>query len=98
MPNFLRVELVAPSRFSAKPPPPNTFLNFQPGPKTPGYISEEARLAPSKDINAKCGFQNDDKAKKQALSEARLGMKKMHNDNLAQKINDLDHHLTNKDQ
>ncbi len=59
---------MAPTRFSSKPPPPNTFLNFQPGPKTPGFISESERLTAKKaDMNSTVGFQLEDKAKKQQL-------------------------------
>ena len=36
--------LVAPTRFSSKPQPPNTFVNYQPNPTTPGFISEQQRF------------------------------------------------------
>ena len=36
--------------------------------------------------------------KKQSLQEARLGMKRFHNENLAQKVADIDAYTVNKDQ
>ena len=50
------IELVAPTRFSSKPQHPNTFMNHQPGPKTPGFITESDRLGPKKDLNSTVGF------------------------------------------
>lgn len=52
---IIYIELMAPTRFSSRPPPPNTFLNFQPAPKTPGYIPESTRLN-SKHLNTKVDF------------------------------------------
>lgn len=82
---------MAPTRFSSKPPPPNTFLNFQPGPKTPGFISERDRLLPKRaDMNASIGFQQEDKFKKQTLQQAKAESKRNHFDNLVQRIQDKD--------
>lgn len=74
---------MAPTRFSSKPPPPNTFLNFQPGPKTPGFISERDRFVPKREnMNASIGFQYEDKAKKFTLQQAKAESKRNHFDNL----------------
>lgn len=83
------LELIAPTRFSAKPLPPNTFLNFQPGPKTPGFISERDRLIAKKgDMNASVGFQQEDKAKKFALQQAKADKKWTNQEEIKKKIGD----------
>ncbi len=89
--NTFCIELMAPTRFSSKPIPPNTFLNFQAGPKTPGFVSESDRLIGKRnDMNATLGFQREDKERKNILMQARAESKRNHLDNLMQKINDYD--------
>ena len=58
------IELVAPTRFSSKPIPTNTFLNFQPNPKSPGFISENDRVKAVKNLNSTVGFQKEEKERK----------------------------------
>ena len=38
------IELIAPTRFSAKPTHPNTFMNFAQSPMSPGFIAEAERV------------------------------------------------------
>ena len=84
-------ELVAPTRFSAKPPPPNTFLNFQPGHKTPGFISERERLLSKRaDQNNALAFQQEDKQRKQQIAKARTESKRSNMDALLSKINEME--------
>ena len=80
---------MAPTRFSAKPPPPNTFMNFVAGPKTPGYIHETERFV-SRDLNSTVGFQTHDKNKKLNLIFAKTEVKKNNMENLMTKINEHD--------
>ena len=60
----MNIELVIPTRFSSKPPPANTFLNFQPsGPSSASYISEKARvtsLTGNRFLNTNVEFQKED--------------------------------------
>jgi hypothetical protein len=87
---ILYIELKAPTRFSAKPPPPNTFLNYQPGPKTPGFITESERFFPKKDINATVEFQKGDKDKKKTLMFAKSEAKRSNMDTLMQKVCEIE--------
>lgn len=60
-------KLVIPTRFSSKPAPPNTFLNFQPQASSASYMSEKARvtsLTGNRFLNTNVDFQKEDKAKK----------------------------------
>lgn len=82
--------MIAPTRFSSKPQHPNTFLNFQAGPKTPGYVSENDRLIKRGDINATVGFQKEDKEKKYSLMQAKAEIKRSNLDNLYQRIGEND--------
>ena len=77
---------MAPTRFSAKPPPTNTFLNFQPGPKTPGYMSDKDKFHFKRDLNAKVGFQQEEKAMKNKVQESKLREKQMNTDWVASRI------------
>lgn len=66
------------TRFGAKPGHPNTFLAHQPGPNTPGFISEGERVGAYRaDLNlqTKVGFQVGDKLKKQAVVESKIRAK-----------------------
>lgn len=82
---------MAPTRFSSKPPPPNTFLNFQPGPKTPGFVSERDRLVSKRaDLNNVLTFQQEDKMKKQQIMNARTESKRTNMDMLMTKISELE--------
>lgn len=40
-------KLVPTTRFGAKPPHPNSFVNYQPSPNTPGFLSESERVGGS---------------------------------------------------
>lgn len=78
--NFLifSSELVPATRFGAKPSHPNTFLNHQPGPNTPGFLSEAQRVnVPRAQLNlqSKVTFQEEDKLKKQAVIENKIRAK-----------------------
>ena len=66
------------TRFGAKPSHPNTFSNHQPGPNTPGFLSEQERVGlrlADRGLQAKCDFQASDKAKKQAVTESKIRAK-----------------------
>lgn len=80
------LELKAPTRFSSKPPATNTFLNFQPGPKTPGYLSDNAKFHFKRDLNVKVDFQAEDKQKKNKIQESKLREKQSNNDWFAHRI------------
>lgn len=85
----MSVELVIPTRFSSKPPPPNTFLNFQPSSNAASHLSEAQRFtAPTGNrmIQTNVDFQAEDKAKKLNLQQARAEIKRAHMDNQANKI------------
>jgi Holliday junction resolvasome RuvABC ATP-dependent DNA helicase subunit len=86
---FTSIELVIPSRFSSKPPHPNTFLNFQPAANAASHLSEAARFtAPTGNrlLQTNVDFQAEDKAKKLNLQQARTDLKRANVDNLANKI------------
>ena len=77
------LELIAPTRFSAKPNFGSTFGNFQQEKNCPGFISEKDRLAKStstawrdNSLNAKISFQMEDKMRATKLQEARLNSKR----------------------
>jgi hypothetical protein len=59
------LELVAATRYGAKPEHKNTFYNYQHEPNYPGYISEEQRVARRSEqtLNKKIEFQQEDKEK-----------------------------------
>ena len=66
------------TRFGAKPGHPNTFLTHQPGPNTPGFLSETERVGARRaDLNLqnKVCFQAGDKLKKQAVVESNVRAK-----------------------
>ena len=66
------------TRFGAKPQHPNTFLQHQPGPKTPGFLTEQDRfggMRSNKNLQTKCEFQQQDKFKKQAVAESKVRAK-----------------------
>jgi hypothetical protein len=77
-----------PTRFSSKPPPPNTFLNFQPAPKTPGYLAEHDRVTESKHLNKRVEFQKEDKQKKEKLVIAKMEIKQTNRETLLGRIQD----------
>ena len=88
-PSFFSVELVPATRFGAKPPPPNTFLNHQPGPNTPGYSSEADRFfggSLKSDFANKIDFQAQDKLRKQATIESKIREKQSNNERLNARI------------
>lgn len=91
--NFF-LELIAPTRFSAKPNFGSTFGNFQQEKNMPGFISEQQRLGRStfstfgkstnwseSGLNAKVTFQMEDKQKQSKLQEARLQSKRANIEN-----------------
>ena len=83
------VELVPATRFGAKPAPPNTFLQHQPGPNTPGFLDEANRfggMKSNKNLQTKCDFQMQDKLKKQAVAESKVWAKQQKTDQLAARI------------
>lgn len=86
----MNIELVIPTRFSSKPPPPNTFLNFQPtGPGSASYMSEKARvtsLTGNRFLNTNVEFQKEDKNKKLNLQQARAENKRANVEQLNHKI------------
>ncbi len=86
----MNIELVIPTRFSSKPPPANTFLNFQPsGPSSASYMSEKARvtcLTGNRFLNTNVEFQKDDKHKKLNLQQARAENKRANVEQLNHKI------------
>ena len=86
----MNVELVIPTRFSSKPPPPNTFLNFQPsGPGSASYMSEKARvtsLTGNRFLNTNVEFQKEEKNKKLNLQQARAENKRANVEQLNHKI------------
>ena len=87
--DFISIELVVPNRFSAKPPHPNTFLNFQPPANAASHLPEATRLsAPTGNrmLQTNVDFQAEDKAKKLNLQQARTDLKRANVDNLANKI------------
>lgn len=66
------------TRFGAKPFHPNTFVQHQPGPKTPGYLNEADRfggMRSNKNLQTKCDFQMQEKIKKQAVAESKVRAK-----------------------
>jgi hypothetical protein len=86
----MNIELVIPTRFSSKPPPPNTFMNFQPsGPSSASYMSEKARvtcLTGNRFLNTNVEFQKEDKNKKLNLQQARAENKRANVEQLNHKI------------
>ena len=94
LPNaFCSIELIPSTRFGAKPPHPNTFVNYQPGPNTPGFISENDRFGgagpaakPKDGLNTKIGFQKEDKAFKDKLQESKLVDKQRNKERLVTQI------------
>lgn len=83
-------KLVIPTRFSSKPPPANTFFNFQPsGPSSASYMSEKARvtsLTGNRFLNTNVEFQKEDKNKKLNLQQARAENKRANVEQLNHKI------------
>ena len=64
------IELVPATRFGAKPAHPNTFLNHQAGPNTPGFINETDRfqgMRSNRNLQTKCDFQQEEKMKRKAI-------------------------------
>ena len=83
------IELVIPTRFSSKPAPPNTFLNFQPQANSASYMSEKARvtsLTGNRFLNTNVDFQKEDKVKKLNLQQARAENKRANVETLSHKI------------
>ena len=75
----LLVELIPATRFGAKPAHPNTFTNHQPGPNTPGYLDEAARLGGrfhDRNLQTKVDFQQEDKMKKAKTIESKVAEKR----------------------
>ena len=61
------LELTVSTRFGAKPPHPDTFMNFQPAANTASYFSEKLRTlntTGNRAIDTTVDFQREDKAKK----------------------------------
>jgi hypothetical protein len=73
------LELVVSTRFGSKPPPPDTFANFQPAPTSAAHISEKARVTvPSGNrfLDTNVEFQREDRAKKLNLQQAKTEIKR----------------------
>jgi len=80
---------VIPTRFTSKPPPPNTFLNFQPASNTASFLPEGSRVASTtgnRFLNSNVDFQKEDKAKKLNLQQAKAEIKRANVELLNQKI------------
>jgi len=63
-------KLVPATRFGAKPAHPNTFLNHQAGPNTPGFINETDRfqgMRSNRNLQTKCDFQHEEKMKRKTI-------------------------------
>jgi len=85
----LDAKLIPATRFGAKPPHPNTFVNHHAGPNTPGFISENVRFGGTStrdNLNTKIGFQAEDKAKKDRLQETRVMDKQKNLERLGNQI------------
>ena len=71
--------MVVATRFSAKPPHPNTFVHHYAGPNTPGYQAEPDRFRVAqrgdRTLQMKCDFQQDEAAKKNAIQAFRVAQK-----------------------
>jgi len=79
--------LVAPTRFSSKPIPANTFGNHRSEVTSPGHHKEANRFAHARgDLNAKLDFQRDDKMRRTANAESKVKSKRHFNEVLAQRI------------
>jgi hypothetical protein len=80
-------KLVAPTRFSAKPDPINSFANHRLTPSTAGYHEEAQRFSHARgDLNAKLDFQRDDKMRKTSLAESKMTSKRFFNNHFEQRI------------
>lgn len=80
-------KLVAPTRFSSKPAPANSFSNHRLNPSTPGFHTEKDRFVHAQgDLNSKLDFQREDKMRKTALMESKASSKRQFNDVFAQRI------------
>ena len=73
----IQMNLKPSSRFSATPSWKNTFENFHMGSGTAGYISEQERFRKtSNSLHVKNDFQQQDKMKRQQLTENRVSKKR----------------------
>lgn len=82
-------ELVPSTRFSAKPPHPNTFGNYQGGPNTPAFLSEADRFAKSSlrdGLNDKVSFQREDKERRDKLLCSKIAEKQRNQQRLVASI------------
>ena len=79
--------LVAPTRFSAKPVPADSFKNHRLEANTAGYHQESNRFAHARgDLNAKLDFQRDDKMRKTSVAQSKVESKRFFNDVFANRI------------
>lgn len=86
---FLFLELVIPTRFSSKPPPPNTFVNFQATSGTASFMPEGSRVAymtGNRFLNSNVDFQKEEKNKKLNLQQAKAEIKRANVEILNHKI------------
>ena len=72
------LELVVATRFGAKPPQADTFLNFQPPSNASAFLPEKSRLIATGNrfIDGSIEYQREERAKKLNLQQARADIKR----------------------
>ena len=86
---YIILELVVSTRFGAKPPLADTFMNFQPPSNSASYLPERTRVSAmtgNRFLDSNVEFQREERVKKLNLQQARTDIKRANINNLNQKI------------
>ena len=97
----LVIELSTATRFGAKPAHANTFVNHYASVNTPGFQSEADRFRTGnrndRTLQMKCDFQQEEKAKKDAIHASKLNEKRNNVERMTAKIDIMDQEHMFKD-